>query len=80
MEKEVVLIIVWRDAVDITKNDVFNGDLKGGKQEDQDLFDEIQEIIDDGDVGDIYEAFGGLKDTAQNYLTNVQNVCPSCAE
>ena len=80
MEKEVALIIIWKDAVDVVKNDVFGGDLKGGKDEDQDLFDEIQEIIEDGDVEDIYEAFEGLKDAAQNYLTTIENVCPSCAE
>merc|ERR1712241_986234 len=66
MEKEVELIIIWKDAVDVVKNDVFGGDLKGGNDEDQDLFDEIQEIIEDGDVEDIYEAFEGLKAAAQN--------------
>merc|ERR1719410_2890926 len=54
MEREVDVIIVWKDAVDAVKNDVFEG-------EDEVLFDEIQEIIDDGDVEDIYEAFTGMK-------------------
>jgi uncharacterized protein YoxC len=80
MEKEVELIIVWKDAVDIAKNDVFQGELKGGKQEDQDLFDEIKDIIDDEDVDEIYEAFNDLKGAAQNYLTHVESVCRACTE
>ena len=73
MEREVDLIIVWKDAVDAVKDDVFEG-------EDEVLFDEIQEIIDDGDVEDIYEAFTGMKVAAQAYLTQIQKVCPSCTE
>ena len=80
MEEEVKLIIVWRDAVDKVKNDVFQGDLKGGKEEDEFLFEEIQGIIEDGDVAEIYEAFNGLKDAAQNYLSAIEISCPSCAE
>lgn len=78
MEREVELIIIWKDAVAVVKSDVFQGDLEGGKEEDQDLFDEIKEIIEDGDVEEIYEAFNGLKDAAQSYLTHVQTICPSC--
>merc|ERR1712025_387474 len=80
MEKEVELIINWRDAVDQVKNDVFQGDLKGGKQEDQFLFDEIEDIIEGGDVEEIYEAFRELKGAASNYLSHVKRVCRSCAE
>jgi uncharacterized protein YoxC len=79
MEREVELIIIWKDAVDIVKNDVFQGDLKGGTEEDQELFDEIAGIIEDGDVGEIYEAFNGLSRAASSYLSHVKRVCPSCA-
>ena len=75
MVEGVKLIIVWRDALD-----VFQGDLKCGEEEDQDLFNEMKEIIQDGDVGEIYEAYNSLMDAAQNYLTQIQNVCPSCTE
>ena len=75
MEDGVKRIIIWRDALD-----VFQGDLKGGEKEDQDLFNEMKEIIEDGDVDEIYEAYNSLMDAAQNYLTQIRNVCPSCTE
>ena len=75
MVEGVKLLIVWRDALD-----VFQGDLKGGEKEDQDLFNEMKEIIEDGDVDEIYEAYNSLMDAARNYLTQIQNVCPSCTE
>ena len=80
MEKEVELIINWRDAVDQVKNDVFQGNLKGGKEEDQALFEEIQGIIEDGDVEEIYAAFNDLEYAASTYLSQVKTVCRSCAE
>jgi len=73
MKREVDLIIVWKNSVDAVKNDVYQGELKV-------LFDEIQEMIDDGDVEEIYEAFRGMKAAAQNYLGQIHNVCPSCTE
>jgi len=80
MEKEVELIIVWESAIDTVKGDVFGGNLEGGTQQDRDLFEEIQEIIDDGDVADIYAAFNILKDAAQNYLSAIQLSCSTCAQ
>merc|ERR1719300_583134 len=77
MEKEVALIIQWRDAIDTVKQDVFSGDLDG---DEQDLVDEIEDIIsDDRDVNEIYDAFGELKNAASAYLTQVKKSCPVCA-
>jgi len=78
MEKERVAISKWRDAVEDVKNDVFQGDLRGTEEEF--LFEEIQGIIEDGDVAEIYEAFNGLKDAAQNYLSVIKISCPLCAQ
>merc|ERR1719410_2140663 len=70
MEKEVELIIVWKDAVANVKNDVFDGNLEEGREEDeQELYEEIKEIIEDGDVKELNDAFSGLKDAAQSYLS-----------
>jgi len=80
MEEEVALIIVWEGAVDLVKSDVFGGDLEGGKEEDRILFEDIQGIIEDGDVAEIYEAFNILKDAAQNYLSAIQLSCSACAQ
>merc|ERR1712088_660259 len=69
MEKEVELIIVWKDAVETVKQDVFAGDLKDKREEDaQDLYEEIEGLIEDGDVEELDEYFNGLKDAAQIYL------------
>lgn len=80
MKEEVALIIVWESAVDKVKSDVFGGNLKSGKEEDRRLFEEIQGIIEDGDVAEIYEAFNILKDAAQNYLSAIQLSCSTCAQ
>lgn len=80
LEKEVALIVSWQSAIDQVKGTVFGGDLKSKKKEDQDLFEDVQEIIEDGDVIEIYQSFEGLKDAAQNYLTTIKGVCPYCVE
>merc|ERR1712213_253761 len=81
MEKEVELIIVWKDAVANVKNDVFDGNLEEGREEDeQELYEEIKEIIEDGDVKELNDAFSGLKDAAQSYLSQIKTVCRSCTE
>ena len=72
MEKEVVLISIWNEAVQVVKYDVFDGNLKD--EEDQKFYDEFQEIIDDGDVEFveyITDSFGSLKEAALNYLNHV---------
>ena len=55
-------------AVKLVKNNVSSSVLEGGKQEDQDLFRKILDLIKDGDVGQISEALNYLKFAAQNYL------------
>merc|ERR1712018_415956 len=77
MEEEVKLIIVWKDAVEAVKQDVFAGDLREGDA--QDLYEEIEDIIED-DADELYEAFNDLKDAAQKYLSHIERVCPSCTE
>ena len=69
MERE--LIINWGVAVDKVKKDVFQEDLEGGDKKDQELFDEIEEIFEDGDALEIYAAFNHLKDAAQNYESSL---------
>ena len=77
MDKELALIIIWRDAVDEVKQNVFSGDLDA---DEQDLVDEIEDIIsDDRDVNEIYDAFGELKIAASAYLKQVKKSCPICA-
>merc|ERR550525_125081 len=72
MEKEVELIVLWKDAVKFAMQDVFAGDLKDESEEDaQDLYEEIEGIIEDGDVEELYEYFNGLKDAAQSYLSHI---------
>merc|ERR1712012_449283 len=72
MEKEVELIVLWKDAVEFAMQDVFAGDLKDKSEEDaQDLYEEIEGIIEDGDVESLYEYFNGLKDAAQSYLSHI---------
>merc|ERR1719323_233263 len=70
MEKEVELIIVWKDAVEIVKQDVFAGDLREGDA--QDLYEDIED-----DAEELYEAFNDLKDAAQKYLSHIERVCLS---
>jgi len=77
MEKEVELIIVWKDAVETVKQDVFAGDLREGDA--QDLYEDIEDIIMD-DAEELYEAFNDLKKAAQKYLSHIERVCPSCTE
>merc|ERR1711988_1205524 len=77
MENEVKLIIVWKDAVETVKQDVFAGDLREGDA--QDLYEEIEDIIED-DAEELYEAFNDLKDAAQKYLSHIERVCLSCTE
>merc|ERR1711874_521287 len=80
MEKEVELIIVWKDAVETVKQDVFAGDLKDKREGDaQDLYEDIEDIIMD-DAEELYEAFNDLKKAAQKYLSHIERVCPSCTE
>merc|ERR1711997_196899 len=78
MEEEVALIIRWKDAVQLVKNDVFGGNIKD--EEDEDVYDDIRDIIEDGDTAEITDAFESLKDAAQKYLNHVKRQCPSCAE
>jgi len=78
MEDEVALIIKWRDAVQVVKNDVFQGNLKD--EDDQNLMEELKGIVDEGDVEEITEPFESLKQAATNYLNHVRSQCPSCAE
>merc|ERR1711990_8375 len=78
MEKEVGLIIKWKDAIQRVKNEVFGGNLK--KEDDEETYNEIQEIIEDGDTAEITEAFESLKGAAQKYLNHVKRQCPECAE
>merc|ERR550525_1358029 len=81
MEKEAELIIMWKDAVLLVKQDVFGGNLKERtEKEDQDLYEEIEEIIEDGDVQEIYDSFNGLSDAASGYLNHVKTVCRACTE
>jgi hypothetical protein len=79
MAKDIELIIVWKDAVEIVKLEVFGGDLseKSGDEE-QFFFEEVQGIIEDGDTQDIYKSFNDLRDAAQKYLNHVKRVCPEC--
>ena len=58
-----------KDAVEFAKDYVFSGVLEGGEQEDQQLFGKISDLINDGYVGQIYEALNLLNSTAHNYLT-----------
>merc|ERR1712109_326032 len=77
MEKEMEAIIVWKDAVETVKQDVFAGDLREGDA--QDLYEEIEDIIMD-DADELYDAFNDLKKAAQKYLSHIERVCLSCTE
>merc|ERR1719330_1391614 len=77
--KELDLVIRWKDAVQDVKNDVFDADLTDREEgEDKDLYEEIQGMIEDDDMEDVYKAFDGLKDAAQAYLDAVKESCPTC--
>merc|ERR1719297_158151 len=80
MGKELELVIIWKDAVQTVKSDVFNSDLKERKEgeEPEDLYEDIKDMIEDEDMDDIYDAFDGLKGAAQAYLNQVKESCPSC--
>merc|ERR1711953_1063748 len=58
-----------KEAVQLVKYEIFFGVLEGGEQEDQQLFGKISDLINDGYVGQIYEALNLLNSTAHNYLT-----------
>merc|ERR1712165_30603 len=80
MGKELELIVVWKDAVEVVKNDVFEGDLTDRAEgEDKSLYEEIEDIMhDEDDMAEIYEAFDDLKGAAQGYLNQVKKSCPDC--
>merc|ERR1712045_195847 len=80
MGKELELIVVWKDAVEVVKNDVFEGDLTDRAEgEDKSLYEEIEDIMEDeDDMAEIYEAFDGLKGAAQAYINQVKKSCPDC--
>ena len=70
-----------KDAVQLAKDYIFSGVLEGGEQEDQQLFGKISDLINDGYVGQIYEALNLLNSTAHNYLTRTvvtRTVAPTC--
>jgi len=70
-----------KEAVQLVKYEIFFGVLEGGEQEDQQLFGKISDLINDGYVGQIYEALNLLNSTAHNYLTRTvvtRTVAPTC--
>ena len=83
LEKDIELIIIMRESVNHVMDDVFPAphvmddifpaDSEVRNEEQQGLFNEIKEIIEGGDVEEIYEAYNGIKDAAQNYLMWIQN-------
>merc|ERR1712062_745745 len=77
MGKELELIVVWKNAVEVVKNDVFEGDLTDREEgEDKSLYEEIEDIMhDEDDMAEIYEAFDDLKGAAQGYLNQVKKSC-----
>jgi len=77
MTTEKTLIIQWKDAINEVKENVFVGSFD--EENDNELFNEVKEIIEDGDVDEIYEAFGNLKSAASAYLNQVRISCPICA-
>ena len=78
LEKDIELIIIMRETVNHVMDDVFPAphvmddifpaDSEVRNEEQQGLFNEIKEIIEGGDVEEIYEAYNELKDAAQSYL------------
>merc|ERR1712066_757394 len=75
MQKELALITVWKDAVNLVKQDVFQGKEEKGEEEkgedEQEIYNEIEEIIEDGDVKEITDSFEGLKKAAEEYLQHI---------
>ena len=69
--KEVELIIQWKQALNIVKEDVFMGVLSDG-EENQEILKETENLIKYGDHKTISEAFNYLKYAAQSYLTGTQ--------
>ena len=74
IHEEKQLLIVWKDAVDVVTFDVYDDNLEGGSEDNQEIFDQIKEIIEDGDVEEIYEVFTDLEEAGQNYLDHIKNL------
>ena len=70
------VISLLKVAVQLAKDYVFSGVLEAGEQEDQDLFGKITDLINDGNVGQIYEALNYLKFAARNYLDHTVGPSP----
>jgi len=75
MQKELALITVWKDAVNLVKQNVFQGKEEKGEEEkgedEQEIYNEIEEIIEEGDVKEITDSFEGLKKAAEEYLKHI---------
>ena len=68
--KVLELIIKWEYAVALVKQEVFFGNLNDrAEKDDQELFEEIEELIEYEALYEISRAFNDLKDAAQNYET-----------
>jgi len=82
MTREIELVIIWRDVVQTVYNDVFYSKLSDREEGEHyfELYDEVEEIIEDDDTENIYEAFEGLKDAAQTYLDQVKESCLACTQ
>ena len=81
MAREIELVVIWKDVVEIVKNDVFNSELSDREEgEYKELYDEVKDIIENDDTENIYEAFEGLKDAAQTYLDQVKESCLACTQ
>merc|ERR1712154_71807 len=77
MARKIELVVVWKDVVQMVQNDVFNIELSDREEGEHyfELYEEVEEIIEDDDTKNIYEAFEGLKDAAQTYLDQVKESC-----
>ena len=81
MAREIELVVIWKDVVEIVKNDVFNSELSDREEgEYKELYDEVKDIIENDDTENIYEAFEGLEDAAQTYLDQVKESCLACTQ
>ena len=82
MTREIELVIIWKDVVQTVYNDVFYSKLSDREEGEHyfELYDEVEEIIEDDDTENIYEAFEGLKDAAQTYLDQVKESCLACTQ
>ena len=74
IHEEKLLLIGWKDAVDVVTFDVYDDNLEGGSEDNQEIFDQIKEIIVDGDVEEIYEVFTDLEKAGQSYLDHIKNL------